>query len=146
MTANLHNVDVASGEVLTPEALQLTQRQAVALLQFYVRARSFAVDAKRDQDALGAQIKGYLEAHPGEELHDGELGIVARLQRRRGADRFDVMSMNDELVLALKALGALSLDRDWIKAMAGKCSEADEAKRFVVPAGEIVALDVREER
>lgn len=143
MTTNLHNVAAASGEVLAEE-LQISQRQAVSLLANYVKARAVAADAKRDQDGLGAQLKGYLEAHRGEELHDGERDITARLQRRRGADRWDVMSMPDDLVLRLKALGALSIDKDVLKALIGKSGDADAARRYAIPGGETTALIVTE--
>ena len=64
-----------------------------ALLKPYVNHRADKQLYETALTAWGTRIKAWLQAHPGEQLIDGEHNIVAELQPRRGSPEYDLISI-----------------------------------------------------
>mgnify|MGYP001580232971 CR=1 FL=1 len=126
-------------------ASTLTRREAVAILSEYELLGHAITETQKRRTGLGDAIKRWFATTGEAELVDGENGLVARLQRRRGPAAYDVASMPAELVLALQPLGALNVDAKVLRALKGKMIEADDAERFAIPGAETVALIVARE-
>ncbi len=77
---------------------------------------------------------------------DGEHGITVQLPRRRGSPSYDVRSMPDSLVLALRGLAALNVDTKVIKAVEDKVIEGVDVRDYELPGPETTALVVVDAR
>lgn len=123
------------------------QGYTVDLLHKFVAARNAATVYGREKDAIGAEIKAWLEQHPEEVLLDGERGITAQLQERslpgRTADFNALWDNNQRLFEQLVRNGCLRIDMTALKA-AGPLVAGIE--RYLAPAGKTAALEVKEQR
>lgn len=119
------------------------EQRIVGLLQVYDDARSTESTAKKAKDEAGKQIKDWLGKHPDEALYDGETGIEARLQERRGSDRYDVHRIPWKLVKRLWEANALNVDLDVLKSLADRDTLPVDIQPWRVPGGVTYALDVK---
>lgn len=126
------------------EPSTLTRQEAVAILsEYHMLGQAITVSQKRRGD-LGDAIKRWFAASGETELVDGEIGLIATLQRRHGTPEWDTKSMPDSLVLRLRDLAALKVDGKVMKALSGKVAEVDEIRRYEMPGAETTALIVAE--
>ena len=125
----------------------LAQRAAVGMLKRYVDLRHNIATMEKERELMAGFIKRWLEDNPGEELMDGELGIGAHLQERRGPAEYDVASMSDSLVLWAKGQHLLQMHLKLAPAVAGTSIEGDEIQRYRNKTpGVTVALVVEERK
>ena len=114
---------------------EFTERELINMLDGLL-----AIRAKRDQYAKAFEtgkkpIADYLAKHGGD-LLDGENGIRAALQDKRGAPELDLMSMaeaNEGLVLWAARQGVLKLDAKVFAALDGKARETLLLKDYISP-------------
>lgn len=123
------------------EPAAYSEADAILIMRGFVEARARAVDAKKGQDAIGDQLRSYLEQNGGR-LYDGETGWEAKLQEREGPATYDVLSMDDALVLAAAHAGALNVDAKVVAALRGKTAWVDEIARHKMPGKPSTALIV----
>ena len=103
-------------------------------------------ETKKRQSLLRDQIKQFMELEREDELTDGEHGITVRLQRRRGSPSYDVRSMPDSLVLAMRGLAALNVDTKVISAIENKVIEGVDIRSYELPGLETTALVIADDR
>ncbi len=87
-----------------------------------------------------------MELEREDELTDGEHGITVRLQRRRGSPSYDVRSMPDSLVLALRGLAALNVDAKVVRAIEDKVIKGLDVRDYELPGLETTALVIVDDR
>ncbi len=122
----------------------ISHSNLVGLLAPYVETRRKRDISAKHLDLLAHQLKEYLEAHDGEELWDGEKGIIARMQTRSSTEHYDTANMPIDLIQKLWQANALKVDTAMIKALVGRSSLPEEIKRWRVPGGVTYALEVKE--
>ena len=130
----------------TPEpAAGYSEADAILIMRGFVETRARAVDAKKGQDAIGDQLRSYLEQNGGR-LYDGETGWEGRLAEREGPATYDVLSMEDRTILAAAHAGALNVDAKVIAALKGKAAWVDDLARFKMPGkpSQILTVTKRE--
>ena len=113
-------------------------------------------DMRRERERLdgayktaSGPVRAWLDAHPGEQLREGESGISATLQERRGSDELDVIRLAEnraDLLLWLALHGCLRLDGAAWKALQGKAAETVGVKPFLMPGRGSTALIIDRER
>lgn len=126
------------------EDVELTERDVVGLLKAYDDARTAATKAKAKQDAIGAQLKAWLEKHD-EPLYDGEHGLEAKLTTVPGAKVYDLVNLrvNDPVLYQrLGHLGALTVDA---KVAAAQADQLPGLSRYAMPGAGHTRLDVKGE-
>ena len=125
----------------------LTEREAVNCVGVYDQLRNEATRIKKSQDAVGGQLKAYLEGlDSGTRLTNGELELVAFLQAREGSPQWDLMSLakaNPGLLLELGAMGCLSMDAKAIEVFKGKSLMYNDADPYKMPGKPSTALQVK---
>ena len=123
----------------------MRQPEAKEVLRDYIKTREMidplTKKAKRLHDLLVAHIEA-----SGETMYDPVLEVSVSLQVRRGADRYDLASMPDELVRWAADHFILSADDKLVRKFMDSAIEAVEMRRFATPGGETKALVVRDER
>lgn len=124
------------------QEIELDRGMLVGQLRPYIETRAQRDSYGKHLEKIAALLKNYLERHSGEEIYDGETGIVAKLTERHGSDVYETERMDAKLIRDLHKVGALRVDPGVIKALAGQ-EIADRAKRYVRPGPVTVALDVR---
>ena len=96
-----------------------------------------------------AAIRSWLDAHPGEELFEGETRTRAWLESRAGSLELDAIGLAEkrpELLLWLAAKGALKLDgKAWL-ALQGKAAEVLDINPFIGRSGGGDALKIDDRR
>ena len=119
-----------------------TRAEIEGLLHEYATLTGAINETKKRQSLLRDQIKQFMEFEREDELTDGEHGITVRLRRRRGSRSYDVRSMPDSLVLALRGLAALNVDTKVIRAIENKVIEGVDVRDYELPGPETTALIV----
>ena len=128
------------------EALNMTEADLVAMLPRYVEQREIKADAERFLDPLGKEIKKWLEAHPGEPLVDGERGITASLQERRGTPAYDLLTLHEKEPVLFERLlltGCLRIDHSAVRVQGIQVSGVE---KYASPTPVTTALLVKEEK
>ncbi len=124
----------------TEEQLEnLVRRRLEAMLEDYVLQRASKSSAEREMERISKEVKPWLEAHPEEQLIDGERGFVVFLQTRGGGETYDMTRMPDDLVLLLHHMGALSINTKAVAAQDGK-EVSERTKPYKIPGKGTVAL------
>lgn len=123
------------------EAAMESCSEIEALLAPYASARADESNAKARKDARGVRIKAHLEQCQEDGHRDGEHGLAATLQTAERLD-FDVISMPEEMVVALAGMGALKVDVAVLRALKGKAAPVDDAWHFAMH-GQTVSLLVK---
>lgn len=95
-------------ELLSEDGTYQERGQLEGTLRELWQARQAKNAAEADNDRLSAPIRKWLAAHPGEELRDGESGVVAFATARR-TRVYDLRRLTDEQVIALRDAGCLDL-------------------------------------
>ena len=127
------------------QEVELDRRMLVDLLRPYINERAERDNHGKQVERYAALLKNYLERHPGEEIFDGESGIVAKLLERHSSDVFETERMDAKLIRDLHKVGALKVDPAVIKALGGQ-EIADRAKKYLRPGTVTAYLDVKETR
>ena len=120
---------------------ELTASDILALLRPYVEAREQRDAYAGQVERLASLIKGYLDAHTGEEMYDGEAGIIAKLQERHASPTYEPASMPPELIDRLHKAGALGVSPALLRALEGQ-EIADLVKPYARPGSVTRALTV----
>ncbi len=123
-----------------------TRAEVEGLVYEYATLTGAINETKKRQSLLRDQIKQFMELDREDELTDGEHGITVRLQRRRGSASYDVRSMPDSLVLALRGLAALNVDTKVIRAIGDKVIEGLDVRDYELPGPETTALVIVDDR
>ena len=111
---------------ISPETVSQTEDDAgamEALLKPYVAIREQKQPLETALDAWGKRLKAWLQAHPGEQLIDGEHNIVAELQTRRGTPQYDLITLAERdpvLFERLLKTGCLRVDHKSVQAQQGQ--------------------------
>ena len=141
------SVDPETGEI--KGGSDFTAAQLEAMLPSLLALRRQRDDLDRAYKKAAEPVRAYLDAHPGEELRDGESGITACLQERAGGLALDVMTLAEKaphLLTWLAVRGGLKLDATAWKAIKDKAAEAVDLKRYTYPAGGTTALIIEKEK
>ena len=128
---------------------EFTEAQLTALLPGIYQLKRMRDDSADQYKNATAPIRAWLDAHPGDFLRDGETGISARLQDRKGSQEIDAIRLAEakpELLLWLARQGCLKLDANGWKGMVGKAIEVDDARGFLMPGKGSVALLIDKEK
>ena len=120
-----------------------TRAEVEGLLYEYVTLTGAINETKKRQSLLRDQIKQFMELEREDELIDGEHGITVRLQRRRGSPSYDVRSMPDSLVLALRGPERRP---KVIRAIEDKVIEGVDVRDYELPGPETTALVIVDDR
>ena len=123
-----------------------TRAEVEGLLYEYATLTGAINETKKRQSLLRDQIQQFMELEREDELTDGEQGITVRLQRRRGSPGYDVRSMPDSLVLALRGLAALNVDTKVIRAIENNVIEGVDVRDYELPGPETTALVIVDDR
>jgi hypothetical protein len=126
-----------------------TEGQLIALLKGLYEIKRQRNDLDDAYKKASEPVRAWLDAHPGEQLYDGESRIVARLQDRTGAPELDVISLyqkDPETILGLASFGCLKLDAKAWQAIQGKSISAENAKPYLMPGKASVALILDKEK
>ncbi len=123
---------------------EYSQREVVAVLKNYVEQRRIETDASRHKADYARIIRQYLDAHPGEQVEDGEHGIVARIQERQTMD-YDFSALSEADLYALATQGLLKADAGGMKALGGKTLATQHLLEHKIP-GLTTALIVEERK
>lgn len=128
------------------EALNMTEADLIDMLPRYVEQREIKANAERFLDPLGKEIKKWLEGHPDDVLVDGERGITASLQERRGTPAYDLLSLHEKEPVLFERLlmtGCLKVDAAAVKVQGVQVSGVE---KYASPTPVTTALLVKEER
>jgi hypothetical protein len=120
------------------------ERRVVGLLKPYADARHDEAIAKRRKDDAGAVIKEWLDKRPGEAVFDGETGLEAVYQERRGSESYDLTNVPPALLKRLQKAKCLKVDVTVLRALSqhGDTLPVD-MQPWKVPGGVTYALDVQ---
>lgn len=120
------------------------ERDLTALLATYVAARAERGAADDLLKTLGDRFKAWLDAHPEDELVDGERGLRAFLQPRRGTPVYDLVAIQERdpvLFERLLKLGCLSVNAAAVKAQGAQVAGVE---KYASPTPSSPALQVKE--
>lgn len=104
---------------MTTDAFTLADDQAVGQRQMLDLVAAVATlgdeiaRLEKMREQAKAQLRQYLELNGLDSLRDGELGVTVRLQERKGADTFDLVSAAEthpDAVIAAAKAGMARLD------------------------------------
>ena len=124
---------------------RLSRRKAVEAISVLREARRLREQYEKVASSWAGQLRRYLE-ESGEDLIDGERGLRARLQLRKGEALYDVRAMPSALVVELQSLGLLAVNHKALTALreASQVVACDDAQRYV-SRGEGTAAVIIEE-
>ena len=110
---------------------RLTQREAVEAVFALKEARALAKRAVDAADVLTGLLRRHMLA-TGEDVHDRERGLSARLRPVQGQLSYDVRSMPEGLALELQSLGLLTVNGRALEALraSSQVIACDEAGRY----------------
>jgi len=128
------------------EGREVTERELVGLLKPYRQMGKEIDRLRRDRERLAKPIREWLEAHPGEDLQDGETGLRGYLEERRGGLMLDTINCGPDLLAWAGDHGLLKLDNAALKAWEGKAPEILRLKDHCYPGGGSTALQVKEDK
>lgn len=120
------------------------QGELEALLVEFASTRSMKSGLETYLDGMTRRLKAWLDAHPGEELVDGEHGLRAYLQPRRGQRPYDLLSLrlaDPVLFERLLDLGCLTVNPAAVKAQG---AQVGGINRFAGPEPVSYSLQVKE--
>lgn len=110
----------------------------------YCRARDAEAQAKNEKEALGKSFKEWLDENPGDVLHDGEHGLQALLQERRGTPVYDLITIAEKdpiLFDRLLKTGCLQVNAAAVKVQGVQVAGVE---KYAGPAPVTTALQVKE--
>src|SRR3990167_1054506 len=129
------------------EADELKERARLEdVLHLFVNARNQRDAGDEYMKKWSPVLREWLQLHVGEQLVDAEREIVAYLSSPPRSTRYDMMRMPDDLVLMLHKVGALSVNKGVIDALAKTGHEVTERLkhgRFEVPTEGTAPLQVK---
>ena len=127
-----------------PDAVE--RGQLLRMLRAYIECRHVRdLEAKR-LETMGGHLKDFLNKHPEETLWDGENEIKARLQERKGANIYDLLSLREKDPVLFKralGLGCVSLDPKAVKLHE---EQLVGIERYAGPGKGTVALQVERKK
>jgi hypothetical protein len=121
-----------------------TRQKLVSWIVKYARARDAEQQAKTEKEGMGKAFKDFLEEHPDDFLYDGETGLQAVLQERRGTPSYDLVTLHEQdplLFQRLLKLGCLQVNHTAVKAQG---AQVGGIEKFAFPAPITTALQVKE--
>ena len=110
----------------------VSRREAVGAIEELREAREQRANYEKAATGLANLLRRYL-TESGEDLYDGERGLRARLQLRKGEAVYDVRAMPAALVVELQSLGLLAVNHKALMALrdGAQVVACDDAQRYV---------------
>ncbi len=127
--------DVERGEAAEAEELE-------ALLKPFVETRNVKTGFETSIKEWSDRLKEWFRLHPDQRLTDGEHGIEAFMQTKRGPPEYDLISIHEKdpvLFERLLKTGCLRVDAASVKAQGIQVSGVE---RYASPRPETLALQV----
>ncbi len=140
-------VDEATGEIRGGQ--EMTAAQLEAMLRGLYELNRKGSDIARAYTTGSKPVREWLEAHAGERLRDGEVGIYALLQPSQGTDTLDVMTMAEkrpDLLVWMASHGCLKLNKKPWDGIKGQAIEALDVKGFIHKEGGTPSLIIDKEK
>ena len=128
------------------DAGDLTEKQLIPMLTSYLDYRKQRDNVQSTMDTISGVLKGWLRAHPGEILRDGERGIRARIQESSGSFEMDVAGLPENLLAWAAEHRLLKLDAATWKALSDKAVEMIDLKPYVYTGKGTERLQVEKEK
>ena len=131
----------------TDEQEDFTRQHLINILPSAYSAKRTAADTKSSYEDYQKIIKPWLEAHPGEQLYDGETEITAALGSRAGTPTLDWRTLaeaNPELALWALKMGLATFNNKAFDALetSAQFAELVDLKGYLMPGGETRTLHI----
>lgn len=134
-----------------PEGEAFSRRQLTALMIEGLRAKQERDTASKYYDqimgtnAKPGPLRDFANENPDDDLYDGESGLHLKRTSRSGISGLDVISMardRPHVLLKLAEMGLLTMNWAAWKAHPQEFTEALDAKGYIIPGGETIALEI----